>query len=84
MRSPTSPADTETKTHKNSKSKTPQKDKKMKIHTRENTMNHTSTLIKKLISWSFLRFSSILLAIALLGLAPAPFAQARQSVIANH
>jgi hypothetical protein len=37
----------------------------MNIHTRENAMNHTSTLMKTLIGWPLLRSSSILLAVAL-------------------
>jgi trimeric autotransporter adhesin len=48
----------------------------MKIHTRKNTMNHTNTLIKTLIGWPFLRFSSILLAIALACFGLLPRAQA--------
>ena len=59
----------ETKTHKNSKSKTTSKDKKMKKHPKENPMK---ILIKTLIGWPFLRSSFILITLALLCAAAAP------------
>jgi hypothetical protein len=74
----TAAAHNQTKTHKNSKSKITNKDKKMKKHPEENAVKPMETLIRTIIGRPFLRSGFVSIALAILGLALLPVAQARQ------